>query len=64
MTTGGERTPEAMTDIHEKELVDQIDREIESTDGLLLLVLCLAVTAGIVVAGVSALLNGTLTPAV
>ena len=53
-----------MTDIHEKELVDQIDREIESTDGLLLLVLCLAVTAGIVVAGVSALLNGVLTPVV
>jgi hypothetical protein len=53
-----------MTDIHEKELAEQIDREVESSDGLLLLVLCLAVTAGIVVAGVSALFNGVLTPAV
>jgi Na+-transporting NADH:ubiquinone oxidoreductase subunit NqrC len=49
-----------MTDIHEKELADQIDREVESSDGLLLLVLCLTVTAGILVAGVSALLNGVL----
>jgi hypothetical protein len=53
-----------MTDIHEKELAEQIDREIESSDGLLLLVLCLAVTAGIAVVGVSALLSGVLTPAV
>lgn len=53
-----------MTDIHEQELAEQIDREVESTDGLLLLVLCLAVTAGIVVAGASALLSGVLTPGV
>lgn len=51
-----------MVDIHEKELADQIDREVESSDGLLLLVLCLAITAGILVAGVSSLLNGVPLP--
>jgi hypothetical protein len=46
-----------MTDIHEKEIVDQIDREIASSDGLLALVLCLSVTAGLVVAGVASLVG-------
>jgi hypothetical protein len=46
-----------MTDIHEKELADQIDREVASSDGLMALVLCLSVTAGLVVAGVAALLG-------
>ncbi len=44
-----------MTDIHEKELAEQIDREVASSDGLMALVLCLAVTGALVVAGVSAL---------
>lgn len=42
-----------MTDVHEKELADQIDREIASSDGLVALVLCLAVAAGLVVAGIA-----------
>lgn len=42
-----------MTDIHEKELVEQIDREIASSDGLLALVLCLSVAAGLSVAVVA-----------
>jgi hypothetical protein len=46
-----------MTDIHEQEIADQIDREIASTDGLMALVLCLAVTAGLVVAAVVSLLG-------
>jgi hypothetical protein len=51
------RTDEAMTDIHEKELADQIDREVASSDGLMALVLCLSVAAGLVVASVAALLG-------
>lgn len=46
-----------MTDIHEKEIADQIDREIASSDGLLALVLCLSVAAGLVVAGVASLIG-------
>jgi hypothetical protein len=46
-----------MTDIHEKELADQIDREVAASDGLMALVLCLSVAAGLVVAGVAALLG-------
>lgn len=46
-----------MTDIHEKELAEQIDREVASSDGLMALVLCLSVTAGLVVAGVATLLG-------
>jgi hypothetical protein len=53
--SGLRRTGEAMTDIHEKELADQIDREVASSDGLMALVLCLSVAAGLVVAGVAAL---------
>jgi hypothetical protein len=52
----GERM-NAMTDIHEKELADQIDREVASSDGLMALVLCLSVAAGLVVAGVAALVG-------
>jgi hypothetical protein len=46
-----------MTDIHERELAEQIDREVESSDGLMALVLCLAVIAGLGVAGVVTLLG-------
>jgi len=46
-----------MTDLHEQELADQIDREIASTDGLMALVLCLSVAAGLVVAAVVSLLG-------
>jgi hypothetical protein len=46
-----------MTDIHEKELADQIDREVASSDGLMALVLCLSVSAGLVVAGIAALVG-------
>jgi len=46
-----------MTDIHEQEIADEIDREIASTDGLLALVLCLSAAAGLVVAGVVSLLG-------
>ena len=40
-----------MTDAHENEIADQIDREVRATEGLIALVVCLSVTAGLVVAG-------------
>ena len=46
-----------MTDIREREIAEQIDREIASTDGLMALVLCLSVAAGLVVAGFVSLLG-------
>jgi hypothetical protein len=48
-----------MTDIHEKDIADQIDREVTSPDGLMLmaLVLCLSVTVGLAAAGVATLLG-------
>jgi hypothetical protein len=46
-----------MTDIHEKVLADQIDREIHAPDGLLALVVCLSITVGLAVAGVVTLLS-------
>jgi hypothetical protein len=46
-----------MTDIHEKELADQIDREVAASDGLMALVLCLSVVAGLLVASVAPLLG-------
>jgi len=46
-----------MTDIHEKDIADQIDREIHAPDGLLALVVCLSVTVGLAVAGVITLLG-------
>ena len=53
----GERKHDAMTDIHEKEISDQIDRELASSDGLVALVLCLAVAAGLMVAGVTSIVG-------
>jgi hypothetical protein len=46
-----------MTDIHERDILDQIDREVSSSDGLMALVLCLSVTLGLAAAGVAALLG-------
>jgi hypothetical protein len=46
-----------MTDIHEKEIADQIDYEIASSDGLVALVLCLSVAVGLVVAGATSLVG-------
>ncbi len=46
-----------MTDIREKEIADQIDREIASSDGLVALVLCLAAAAGLAVAGVASFVS-------
>jgi hypothetical protein len=46
-----------MTDLHEKDIADQIDREIASNDGLLALVLCLSMTVGLAAAGVASLLG-------
>jgi hypothetical protein len=46
-----------MTDIREKDIADQIDRDVESKDGLLALVLCLSVTVGLAAAGVVSLLG-------
>ena len=40
-----------MTDMHERQLVDQIDREITSSNGLVALVLCLSMAAGLAIAG-------------
>jgi hypothetical protein len=42
-----------MTHIHERETADQIDRDIESPDGLLALLICLSVTVGLALAGVA-----------
>jgi hypothetical protein len=44
-----------MTDVHERELVDQIDREVSDKGSLVALVLCLCVAAGLVIAGSMAL---------
>ena len=46
-----------MTDIPEKDIADQIDREIASKEGLLALVLCLSATVGLAAAGVATLLG-------
>jgi hypothetical protein len=46
-----------MTDIREKDIVDQIDREVAAKDGLLALVLCLSATVGLAAAGVVSLLG-------
>ena len=46
-----------MTDIHDKDIADQIDREVASKDGLLALVLCLSATVGLAAAGVVTLLG-------
>jgi hypothetical protein len=46
-----------MTDIDEKEIADQIDREVAAAGELLSLVLCLAGVAGLVVVGVAAMIS-------
>jgi hypothetical protein len=46
-----------MTDIHEKEIADQIDREVADSDGLVALVVCLSVSCGLVAATVLAVLG-------
>lgn len=44
-----------MTDFHEKQLADEIDREVSDKGGLVALVLCLAVAGGLLFAGAMAL---------
>lgn len=44
-----------MTDVHEKELSEQIDREVSDKGGLVALVLCLCVAGGLLIAGAMAL---------
>lgn len=44
-----------MTDMHEKQLADEIDREVSDKGGLIALVLCLAVAGGLLIAGAMAL---------
>jgi hypothetical protein len=46
-----------MTDNRERDIADQIDREIASKDGLLALVICLSATLGLAAAGVASLLG-------
>jgi hypothetical protein len=46
-----------MTHIHEKEIAEQIDRDVRATDGLIALVACLSVTVGLVVAGAITLIG-------
>ena len=52
-----EAASEAMTDLHEENIADQIDREVASKDGLLALVICLSATVGLAAAGVVALMG-------
>lgn len=44
-----------MTDVHEKELAEQIDREVSDKGGLIALILCLSVAGGLLIAGAMAL---------
>lgn len=44
-----------MTEVQEKELVEQIERDVSDKGGLIALVLCLAVAAGLLIAGLMAL---------
>lgn len=46
-----------MTEVHEKEIADQIDRELRSTDSLIALVVCLSVTVGLAIASVASLIG-------
>ncbi|HVY88714.1 MAG TPA: hypothetical protein VG942_07590 [Hyphomonadaceae bacterium] len=46
-----------MTDLQEKEIIDQIDREVASSDGLIALVLCLSMAVGLLVASGLALMG-------
>jgi len=44
-----------MTEVHEKELADQIDREVSGRGGLVALLLCLCVAGGLLIAGAMAM---------
>ena len=44
-----------MTEVHEKELADQIDREVSDRGGLVALLLCLCVAGGLLIAGAMAM---------
>jgi hypothetical protein len=44
-----------ITDPRERELADQIDREVRAASSLLALVLCLSITVGLFLAGVMTL---------
>lgn len=44
-----------MTDLHEKQLADEIDREVSDKGGLVALILCLSVAGGLLLAGAMAL---------
>ncbi len=46
-----------MTDIHDKNIAEEIDQDIDSGHGLLALLVCLSVTAGLALAGVADLLG-------
>jgi hypothetical protein len=56
-THGGGSGGETMTDNPERDIADQIEREVASKNGLLALVLCLSVTVGLAAAGVATLLG-------
>jgi hypothetical protein len=43
-----------MTDVQEKELVEQIERDVADRGGLVALVLCLTVAGGLLIAGAMA----------
>ncbi len=42
-----------MTDIHEEDLAEEIDRDLDAGDGLLPLVVCLSATVGLALAAVA-----------
>lgn len=43
-----------MTEIQEKELVEQIERDVANRGGLVALVLCMSVAGGLLIAGAMA----------
>ncbi len=43
-----------MTEVQEKELVEQIEREVTHRGGLIALVVCLSVAGGLLIAGLMA----------
>ncbi len=45
-----------MTDINEKELAEEIDRDVSDKGGLVALVLCLCMAGGLLIAGAMAFL--------
>jgi hypothetical protein len=52
---GGMRRLAEITDPRERDLADQIDREVRAASSLLALVLCLSITVGLFLAGVMTL---------